>query len=433
MASAILHSLLACSKPAVTSAAGSGGAGGAQTAAGAPSSGGPGTASVAGSAASGAPGTIGDFLAMLSGMIVSPAVAEGGGAPAMTVIMNPQTAKPADSTDSSKDDASQLYTQLLAFLQGGSAVDVTASADAKASAATGQPAEAAQVSTAAQSASAILTALQSGTANQRQLIAKLLGQSQTDGEEAQLASAGEPLAAPSSDHNKDLASTLQSGFQSLLSGDSQASAAAGSGSRSLATLQDLAALLSQTSGASSAATTSAPQQTDPSLLQSALAATAGTAPAAPAPGAPSADGAAQHLRAPVGTAAWTEQLGTHLTWMAANDQQSASLKLTPPHLGPLEVQITMGDDNKASVWFSAPHADTRAALGEALPRLRELFGAGGLTLGDANVSREPSRQNTRPSNPDALGGQLSIDSNDTAIDGSARLAELHSGLLDTYA
>ncbi len=104
--------------------------------------------------------------------------------------------------------------------------------------------------------------------------------------------------------------------------------------------------------------------------------------------------AAAILRRQVGTPAWNDELGGQLTWMAAQGVQSASLRLSPDHLGPLEVHISVQNGN-ASVWFGATQLDTRAALEQALPRLREMFASQGLTLADSGVSREPPRNPSR--------------------------------------
>jgi hypothetical protein len=97
------------------------------------------------------------------------------------------------------------------------------------------------------------------------------------------------------------------------------------------------------------------------------------------------------LRAHVGASAWANELGAKLTWMTERGMQSASLLLSPEHLGPLEIRISV-DKDQASVWFGATHAETRIALEQALPRLRELFASQGLNLADAGVFREPPRQ-----------------------------------------
>jgi flagellar hook-length control protein FliK len=133
------------------------------------------------------------------------------------------------------------------------------------------------------------------------------------------------------------------------------------------------------------------------------------------------------LQTPVGSFGWADGLGAQLTTMARHGVQSASLSLTPEHLGPLEIKIEVHSDH-ASVWFGAAHPETRLAVEQALPRLRELFAAQGLSLTDAGVSREAPRDPARSAprvadaNPDAAGVEA------VAAPRSARL-----GLLDTYA
>lgn len=104
---------------------------------------------------------------------------------------------------------------------------------------------------------------------------------------------------------------------------------------------------------------------------------------------------ARQLHAPVGSPQWADELATKMTWMVDRGQQTASLKLSPENLGPLEVRISIIDD-KASVWFGAAHADTRAAIEHALPRLRDMFAAQGLSLGDTGVFHEPPRDQSTP-------------------------------------
>jgi flagellar hook-length control protein FliK len=134
------------------------------------------------------------------------------------------------------------------------------------------------------------------------------------------------------------------------------------------------------------------------------------------------------LRAPVGTHAWKDELGTQLTWMALNNRETASLRLSPEHLGPVEVRISMNDTG-ASVYFGASNADTRSALEQSLPRLRELFASNGLVLADAGVSRDAPRNAFKPSpQPGALRG-VSDASSEASVT-SITLARV--GLVDTY-
>ncbi|MGH8136705.1 MAG: flagellar hook-length control protein FliK [Steroidobacteraceae bacterium] len=136
------------------------------------------------------------------------------------------------------------------------------------------------------------------------------------------------------------------------------------------------------------------------------------------------------LRAPVGTAAWNDELGGQMTWMAHQGLESASLRLSPEHLGPLEIHISVRDGD-ASVWFGATQPDTRAALEQALPRLREMFATQGLTLADSGVSREPPRNHSRPS--PAAHGIAPVAALGGADLPATSAALLSLGLLDTYA
>lgn len=144
-----------------------------------------------------------------------------------------------------------------------------------------------------------------------------------------------------------------------------------------------------------------------------------------------ADGAqSRPVQVPVGQAQWADEIGSRMTMMVEQGKHTASLRLSPEHLGPLEVRITMNGD-QASVQFGAAHVDTRNAIENALPRLREMFAAQGLSLADANVSREPPRQQpnqTAQSGSSSAGG-IAADDGATAI----AAVRVRLGLFDAYA
>jgi flagellar hook-length control protein FliK len=135
------------------------------------------------------------------------------------------------------------------------------------------------------------------------------------------------------------------------------------------------------------------------------------------------------LRSQVGSAAWNDELGGQLTWMTHQGIESGSLKLSPEHLGPLEVTISV-QNGDASVWFGANQADTRQALEQALPRLREMFASQGLTLTDSGVSRESPRNQSKPSSTQGVSSIAAV--GNTATSGSAAV-RMTLGLVDTYA
>jgi flagellar hook-length control protein FliK len=94
--------------------------------------------------------------------------------------------------------------------------------------------------------------------------------------------------------------------------------------------------------------------------------------------------AESRLAPPVGSTAWDNALGQKVVWMASGGEQSASLTLNPPDLGPLQVVLAV-NNNHATVEFSAPQPEVRQALEAALPRLKEMMSEAGIQLGQANV------------------------------------------------
>lgn len=134
------------------------------------------------------------------------------------------------------------------------------------------------------------------------------------------------------------------------------------------------------------------------------------------------------LQTPVGSQAWADELGGRLTLMTEQGKQTASLRLSPEHLGPLEVKISVTDD-KATVWFGAAHADTRAALEQALPRLRELFLAQGMSLTDAGVFHESPREQS--ATPTPLVTNVADTDAEEAVE--TTVTPLNVSLVDAYA
>lgn len=213
-------------------------------------------------------------------------------------------------------------------------------------------------------------------------------------------------AAAAADANGSL------GLVSLTAGTGIAPGSAGNDALLLASLTD--AMKGDDAGTSIQSNLSAQQSLE--AAQSLRPATAGDAAGARA------------LHHPVGSSAWADELATRMTLMADRGQHSASLRLSPEHLGPLEVRIAIRDD-QASVWFGAAHADTRAAIEQALPRLRELFAANGMSLADAGVFQDAPRDQPRLSSGSFSPEQSAA----TEADAIAQIGPIRLGLLDAYA
>ncbi len=101
--------------------------------------------------------------------------------------------------------------------------------------------------------------------------------------------------------------------------------------------------------------------------------------------------ASDRLNPAVGTSAWNQALGDRIVWMASGGQQSASLTLNPPDLGPMQVVVNVTND-QATASFFAHQPEVRQALEAALPRLREMMQDAGIQLGQATVSADTPRQ-----------------------------------------
>ncbi|HEX3853506.1 MAG TPA: flagellar hook-length control protein FliK [Polyangiaceae bacterium] len=134
----------------------------------------------------------------------------------------------------------------------------------------------------------------------------------------------------------------------------------------------------------------------------------------------------------VGTAAFNDEVGGKITWMANQGVQSASLQLTPDHLGPIDVRISV-QDGSASVAFNAAHADTRAALEQALPRLREMFATQGMSLSDASVSQQSPRGQSQKQSVAAIGAVSGVSDDSTTTTSIAAVSGARPGLVDLYA
>lgn len=150
-----------------------------------------------------------------------------------------------------------------------------------------------------------------------------------------------------------------------------------------------------------------------------------------------ADAAAPRLAPTVGTAAWGQALGDKLVWMAAGTQQTASLTLNPPNLGPLQIVLHVTNDQATASFFSA-QPEVRHALEAAFPRLREMMNDAGIQLGQATVSADtPQQQNDTPDRqaqrivPPFHGADAGAPAGLQAV--QAPIRQSGRGLVDTFA
>ncbi|HET7267191.1 MAG TPA: flagellar hook-length control protein FliK [Oleiagrimonas sp.] len=93
------------------------------------------------------------------------------------------------------------------------------------------------------------------------------------------------------------------------------------------------------------------------------------------------------LQAPIGSAAWQQQLGSQLARLAKRGQQKIELHVHPRELGPLQISLQLSQGG-AQAHFLAAHAQVRDAVQQAIPQLREALANQGIALGEAMVGQQ---------------------------------------------
>jgi len=152
--------------------------------------------------------------------------------------------------------------------------------------------------------------------------------------------------------------------------------------------------------------------------------------------------ASDRIPARLGTTAWDNQVSQKVVWMVGGLDQTASLTLNPPDLGPVQVVLNVNND-QATVAFSAATPEVREALENAMPRLREMMSEAGVTLGEASVSADMPDQrqaDTSQGNGDRNNGNnagngtgVRRGETDIPIPRTATRAVRADGAVDTFA
>ena len=146
--------------------------------------------------------------------------------------------------------------------------------------------------------------------------------------------------------------------------------------------------------------------------------------------------ASPKLTPTVGTTAWGQALGEKLVWMTAGAQQTASLTLNPPNLGPLQIVLNVSNDQATASFFSV-QPEVRQALEAAMPRLREMMDEAGIQLGQATVSADTPRQNDTSGQPGQRIASRFATPDEAAAAGlqavQPPVAQSGRGLIDTFA
>jgi len=118
---------------------------------------------------------------------------------------------------------------------------------------------------------------------------------------------------------------------------------------------------------------------------------------------------------------WGDALGEKVAFLINHKLNKAEIRIDPPHLGKLDIQIQVKDD-AATVVIHTQHAQTRDMIESASVRLREFLQEAGYSSVNVDVShREQSF------NGDHLSGQQTAQTQDEATAGSAALDQTSAG------
>ena len=147
---------------------------------------------------------------------------------------------------------------------------------------------------------------------------------------------------------------------------------------------------------------------------------------------PTSSGVVRNVGVAVHDARWPGQVGHEVRLLVEGGVQSATLRVTPEHLGPVEVRIDLVND-RANVQFAAAQAETRQALADAIPRLRELLAEAGVALGDAGVRQDHGNAQAQTAPRHAAGRAAGAAPGDVATAAGPGVVTTRVGLVDAYA
>jgi len=124
-----------------------------------------------------------------------------------------------------------------------------------------------------------------------------------------------------------------------------------------------------------------------------------------------------------------DAFGAHIGWMADQKLGEAELRVTPEHMGPIDVRLQL-DGTRVTAQFQSAQPEVRHAIESSLTRLRDMLGQQGLQLANADVGHRQTRPGSGTAAGMATHGEAGTESD--APRPAQTLRRLR-GLLDEYA
>lgn len=133
----------------------------------------------------------------------------------------------------------------------------------------------------------------------------------------------------------------------------------------------------------------------------------------------------------LGQPQWGQAVGERVLWLAAQNVTSAEIRLDPPELGPMQVRVSVNQD-QVNVSFTSPHPAVRDVLDQQLNRLREMFAEQGLNLVDVDVSDKSfAQQHQQKDDSNKAGSSSQLEDDEAAALASSII--MSDRLVDHYA
>ncbi|MCK5662992.1 MAG: flagellar hook-length control protein FliK, partial [Thiotrichaceae bacterium] len=97
------------------------------------------------------------------------------------------------------------------------------------------------------------------------------------------------------------------------------------------------------------------------------------------------------VKTSVGNTGWNQGFSNQITMMVKNGIQQAKIKLNPAHLGPVSATVNLTAE-AVVVNLSALQLNTKDAMENAIPRLKEMLNENGFSQVDVNVSQQDKQE-----------------------------------------
>ncbi|PKO24497.1 MAG: hypothetical protein CVU35_08980, partial [Betaproteobacteria bacterium HGW-Betaproteobacteria-8] len=140
------------------------------------------------------------------------------------------------------------------------------------------------------------------------------------------------------------------------------------------------------------------------------------------------------IMTPPGKEGWSQAIGQRVMWMVGATQQSATLTLNPPEMGPLQIVINVHNDTTDAAFFS-DRQEVRQALQDGMDNLREMMKEAGINLGQTNINQRDKMAQDFTQQQQLAAHQDAGNNAQTAGESSVSTTPARAGLglVDTFA